>query len=155
MLLLKLDLMEGKDNQAIQKLLDVTHRAAVKTLGDPEGDCCQIVHQHPAHEFIIQDIGLGFERSDNVVVIIITSRFRTGEQKQILYQTLVGDLKNHCGMDPQDVMISLVSNEDAERARLRAWGCRLAFGRIDSRSATRGRASAGEVIKFGRRANQI
>lgn len=155
MLLLKLDLMEGKDNQAIQKLLDVTHRAVVKTLGDPEGDCCQIVHQHPAHEFIIQDMGLGFERSDNVVVIIITSRFRTVEQKQNLYQTLVDDLKSHCGIDPQDVMISLVNNEDAERARLRAWGCRLPFGRIHSRSATHGRARAGEVIKFDRRPNQI
>jgi len=63
--LLKFDLMEGRDQQAIQKLLDASHRAVVKALGVPERDRYQIVYQHPAHEFVVQDTGLGFERSDN------------------------------------------------------------------------------------------
>src|SRR5258708_21330075 len=66
--LLKFDLMEGRDQQAIQKLLDASHRAVVKALGVPERDRYQIVYQHPAHEFVVQDTGLGFKRSDNVVV---------------------------------------------------------------------------------------
>jgi phenylpyruvate tautomerase PptA (4-oxalocrotonate tautomerase family) len=112
--LLKFDLMKGRDEQAIQKLLDASHRAVVKALGVPERDRYQIVYQHPAHEFVVQDTGLGFERSDNVVVISITSRYRTVEQKQKLYKTLVDELESHCGIDPQDIMISLVTTEDAD-----------------------------------------
>jgi phenylpyruvate tautomerase PptA (4-oxalocrotonate tautomerase family) len=112
--LVKFDLMEGRNQQAIQKLLDVAHWAVVKAFGVPERDRYQIVYQHPADKFIVQDTGLGFERSDNVVVISITSRYRTVEQKQKLYKILADDLKSHCGIDPQDVMISLVTNEDAD-----------------------------------------
>jgi hypothetical protein len=57
--LLKFDLVEGRDQQAIKKLLDAAHRAVVKALGVPARDRYQIVHQHPAHELIIQDTGLG------------------------------------------------------------------------------------------------
>src|ERR1700730_8683877 len=98
--LLKFDLIEGRDPQAIQQLLDVAHRAVVTALGVPERDRYQIVYQHPAHELIIQDTGLGLERSDNVIVISITSRYRTVEQKQKLYKTLVEELESHCGIDP-------------------------------------------------------
>src|ERR1700693_3939161 len=112
--LLKFDLLEGRDQQAIQKLLAVAHRAVVKALGVPERDRYQIVSQHPADKFVVQDTGLGSERSDNVVVISITSRSRTVEQKEKLYKILADDLKSHCGIDPQDIMISLVTNEDAD-----------------------------------------
>jgi hypothetical protein len=112
--LLKFDLMEGRDQQAIQKLLDASHRAVVKALGVPERDRYQIVYQHPAHEFVVQDTGLGFKRSDNVVVISITSRYRTVEQKEKQYKALADELESHCGIDPQDIMISSVTSEDAD-----------------------------------------
>ena len=112
--LLKFDLLEGRDQQAIQKLLAVAHRAVVKALGVPERDRYQIVYQHPADKFVVQDTGLGSERSDNVVVISITSRSRTVEQKEKLYKILADDLKSHCGIDPQDIMISLVDNTGAD-----------------------------------------
>jgi hypothetical protein len=112
--LLKCDLIEGRDPQSIQQLLDVAHRAVVTALGVPERDRYQIVYQHPAHELIIQDTGLGLERSDNVIVISITSRYRTVERKQKLYKTLVEELESHCGIDPQDIVVSLVTTEDAD-----------------------------------------
>ena len=112
--LLRFDLMEGRDQQAIQKLLDASHGAVVKALGVPERDRYQIVYQHPAHEFVVQDRGLGFERSDIVVAISITRRYRTVEQKEKLYKALADELESHCGIDRQDIMISLVTTEDAD-----------------------------------------
>jgi phenylpyruvate tautomerase PptA (4-oxalocrotonate tautomerase family) len=108
--LLKFDLVEGRDQQAIKTLLDAAHRAVVKALGVPARDRYQIVHQHPAHELIIQDTGLGLERTDNIVVISITSAYRTDEQKQKLHKALADELQRDCGIDPQDIMINLVNN---------------------------------------------
>jgi phenylpyruvate tautomerase PptA (4-oxalocrotonate tautomerase family) len=108
--LLKFDLVEGRDQQAIKALLDAAHRAVVKALGVPARDRFQIVYQHPAHELIIQDTGLGLERTDNIVVISITSTYRTDEQKQKLYKALADELQRDCGIDTQDIMINLVNN---------------------------------------------
>jgi phenylpyruvate tautomerase PptA (4-oxalocrotonate tautomerase family) len=83
-------------------------------LGVPARDRFQIVYQHPAHELIIQDTGLGIERTDNIVVISITSTYRTEEQKQKLYKALADELQRDCGIDPQDIMINLVNTSLAD-----------------------------------------
>jgi phenylpyruvate tautomerase PptA (4-oxalocrotonate tautomerase family) len=112
--LLRFDLIEGRDEQAIKTLLDAAHRAVVNALGSPERDRFQIVNQHPAHEMIVQDVGLGIERSKNVVVISVTSKKRTQEQKQALYKALMDELTEHCALRPQDIMISVVDNTSAD-----------------------------------------
>jgi phenylpyruvate tautomerase PptA (4-oxalocrotonate tautomerase family) len=112
--LLRFDLIEGRDQQAVKSLLDAAHRAVVNSLGTPERDRFQIVHQHPAHEMVIQDVGLGITRSKNVVVISITSKKRTQEQKQALYKALMDELTEHCALRPEDIMISVVDNTSAD-----------------------------------------
>jgi Tautomerase enzyme len=77
-------------------------------------DRYQIVHQHPAHELIIEDTGLGIERSKNLVVITITSVKRTDAQVQALYKALADELEQQCGIDPKDVVISLVTNTKSD-----------------------------------------
>ncbi|GAA3333653.1 hypothetical protein GCM10020331_098540 [Ectobacillus funiculus] len=62
--LIRFDVIEGRDKESLRNLLDASHRAMVKAFGVPERDRYQIVHQHPAHELIIEDTGLGFERSE-------------------------------------------------------------------------------------------
>jgi hypothetical protein len=71
--LLRFDMIEGRDEKSIRELLDTAHDAVLKAFGVPLRDRYQIVHQHPAHELIIEDTGLGIERSKNLVVITITS----------------------------------------------------------------------------------
>ena len=87
--LVKFDLIEGRDEKSLKNLLDASHRAIVKSFGVPERDRYQIVHQHPAHELIIEDTGLDFERSKNLVIVSVTSKQRSN-----------------------DIMISIVTNED-------------------------------------------
>ena len=112
--LVRFDLIEGRDEKSITKLLHAAHEAVVKALGVPARDRYQIVRQHPAHELIVQDTGLGIERSKNVVLITITSVHRSDELKQSLYKALSEELERQCGIPPNDVMISLVTNTKSD-----------------------------------------
>ncbi|MGG4491081.1 tautomerase family protein [Metabacillus idriensis] len=112
--LIRFDVIEGRDDKSLRNLLDASHRAMVKAFGVPVRDRYQIIHQHPAHELIIEDTGLGFERSKNLVVISLTSKQRTDEQKKNLYKLLVQELGESCGIEPNDIMVSIVTNGDAD-----------------------------------------
>ncbi|MBY0063994.1 tautomerase family protein [Priestia aryabhattai] len=112
--LLRFDVIEGRDEKELKALLDSTHRAMLEAFGVPERDRYQIVHQHPAHEMIIEDTGLGFERSKDLVIISVTSKQRTEEQKQALYRLIVKELGESCGIQPNDIMISIVENGNAD-----------------------------------------
>lgn len=112
--LVRFDLIEGRDEKSIKELIDATHRAIVKAFEVPERDRYQIVTQHPAHELIIQDTGLDFERSHDVVVISVTSTERSTQQKKDLYEEIVKELGEKCGIEPNDIMVSIVTNGAAD-----------------------------------------
>lgn len=112
--LLRFDLIRGRDPENLRKLLDTAHGAMVEAFQVPERDRYQIVHQHAADEMLIEDTGLGFTRSSNMVVISIVSKARTPEQKQRLYALLAHRLEAECGISPEDVMVSIVENGEAD-----------------------------------------
>ncbi|MCK9912895.1 tautomerase family protein, partial [Microbacteriaceae bacterium K1510] len=63
---------------------------------------------------IVEDTGLGFDRSDKVIVVQMVSRPRGKEAKQTFYRLLVEELQKSCGIDPKDVMVSIVENTDED-----------------------------------------
>ncbi|MFQ6320607.1 tautomerase family protein [Bacillus halotolerans] len=112
--LLRFDLIEGRDQKALQSLLDTAHQVMVEAFGVPESDRYQIVHQHPPNELVIHDTGLGFHRSKDLIVISITSKTRTKSQKEKLYALLAEKLEAECGISPEDLMVSITENGDAD-----------------------------------------
>ncbi|AUJ62655.1 tautomerase family protein [Bacillus velezensis] len=112
--LLRFDVIEGRDDAALKKLLDTAHCAMVKAFDVPVTDRYQIVHQHRPHELIIEDTGLGFKRSKDLIIISIVSKARTEHQKETLYQLMADQLKTECGISPEDVMISITENGNAD-----------------------------------------
>ena len=58
----------------------------------PERDRYQIYTEHAPNHFIVQDTGLGIQRTNNVVVITVTSRPRTEEMKKTFYAELCREL---------------------------------------------------------------
>jgi hypothetical protein len=108
--LIRINAIVGRTDEEIGKLLDAAHRAVVSALGVPERDRYQIYHEHPANHMVIQDTGLGIDRTKNVVVISITSAPRDDEKKFSLYRELVRELEATCGIARSDVMISISSN---------------------------------------------
>lgn len=112
--LLRFDLIEGRDQTSLKKLLDVVHNVVVDAFEVPERDRYQIVHEHPASHMIIEDTGLGFQRTDDLVLLSIVSKARSKEKKEKLYALLAERLKAECGISPDDLMVSVVENNDAD-----------------------------------------
>lgn len=112
--LLRFDVIKGRDEASLRKLLDTAHEAMVEAFGVPIRDRYQIVHQHEPYELVIEDTGLGFTRSRDVVLISIVSKTRTVEQKEKLYALLAQRLEADCGLSPQDLMISITENGEAD-----------------------------------------
>lgn len=112
--LLRFDVIEGRSEEELNVLLDTAHDAMVEAFDVPERDRYQIVHTHKAQEMVIQDTGLGFKRSKDIVLISVTSKTRTKEKKQRLYQLLAERLEANCGLAPTDLMVSIVENDAAD-----------------------------------------
>jgi Tautomerase enzyme len=112
--LLRFDLIEGRSESDIKKLLDVTHEVLLETLKVPQRDRYQIVHEHKRSRMIVEDTGLGFSRSDHMVLLQVTSRPRDRDMKQAFYRLLVERLASSCGISPQDVVVNFVTNADED-----------------------------------------
>ncbi len=112
--LIRFDLIEGRSQDEITALLDAAHRAMVAAFDVPERDRYQIVHEHRPGRIIVQDTGLSIERTDKVVVVSVTSRPRSQAAKLAFYENLVRELQEHAGIEPRDVMVSIVENSDAD-----------------------------------------
>ncbi len=112
--LIRIDAIAGRTDDEIATLLNAAHRAVLSAFGVPERDRYQIYHEHPAAHLIVQDTGLGIERTNDVLVVSITSAPRDAEKKTTLYREMVRELEASCGIAPSDVMISIVSNTKAD-----------------------------------------
>ncbi|MFF2015331.1 tautomerase family protein [Paenibacillus sp. NPDC058177] len=112
--LLRFDLIEGRDKVTLKKLLDVVHTVVVEVFDVPERDRYQIVHEHPEEHMIIEDTGLGFNRTNNVVVLSVVSKSRPNEKKQQFYSLLSKRLEVECGIAPSDLMVNIVENTGAD-----------------------------------------
>jgi len=112
--LLRFDLIEGRTDAEIETLLDAAHRAMLDAFGVPERDRYQIVQEHKPSRVRIEDTGLDIPRTDKVVIVSVTTRPRSVEQKQAFYRLLCEALKERCGMAASDVMVNFVTNTDAD-----------------------------------------
>jgi phenylpyruvate tautomerase PptA (4-oxalocrotonate tautomerase family) len=110
---LRVDAYEGRSKEQVKELLDAIHRAVLLAFGVPVRDRYQVYQEHSESNFIVQDTGLGIERTKKVVFIGITSRQRTEQQKTRLYTKLVEEL-DACGIGQNDIVVSLVVNSDAD-----------------------------------------
>jgi phenylpyruvate tautomerase PptA (4-oxalocrotonate tautomerase family) len=110
------DIVRGRSHDEIRALLDSAQRAMLEAFETPERDRYQLVTEHSPDEMIIQDNGLGIERSENMVVIHLISRRgrKTSAQKEKLYELLVRNLKRDCGLDPADLVVVITENESED-----------------------------------------
>ena len=112
--LLRIDLVEGRSADQIKSLLNATHSALVAAFKIPERDRYQIVNEHPASYFVMEDTGLGIVRTQNRIVLHITTRPRERRAKEAFYHLLAVSLKKECGIEPSDVMVTFVTNSDED-----------------------------------------
>ena len=112
--MLKFDIIEGRTDEQVRALLDAAHEAMVQAFDVPVTDRYQSVNQHRPGELVVDDTGLGYTRSRDVILLTAVSRRRTEPQKVEFYRLLVEKLQSQCGISPDDVIVSIVENDDAD-----------------------------------------
>ncbi|TWW13003.1 putative tautomerase YolI [Dellaglioa algida] len=111
---MRVDMIKGRSESQIKEILDIAYDVMLQSFGAPVGDRYQIVTQHAANEMQVLDTGLGFTRTEDVLVFSLTTRPRTTEQKEDFYHQLMNQLQQKVGLRPEDLVINLTTNTDED-----------------------------------------
>lgn len=112
--LVRIDLQVGRSPAAVRRIADVVQEVMLDVFAAPPRDRYQVVTEHPVGHVIAEDTGLGFERTDGVMVIQIFQQGRSEAQKRAAYAELARRLHAECGVAPTDLIVSVVANERAD-----------------------------------------
>lgn len=112
--LLIFDVIEGRSDAQLQTLLDAAHRAVLSAFEVPVQDRYQIVHENKAKHMVIEDTGLNLTRTRNLVVVRVITSPRPEQQKQQFYAELSRELKESCGIEGSDLMVSITTNSKGD-----------------------------------------
>ena len=108
--LVRIDVQEGRTPAELRKIADVVQDVMLDVFAAPPRDRYQIITEHPVGHIIAEDTGLGFERTDGVVVIEIVQQGRSPDQKSAAYRELAARLHAKCGVELTDLIVSVTSN---------------------------------------------
>lgn len=107
--LVNISILKGKSTQYIKAVADGVNSAVVETMGFPDDDRYQIIHEVEPHCLQFQD------RTENRVMMHLIMRAgRSNKSKQALYAKVVENLAADPGIDPANVLITIVENHDID-----------------------------------------
>ncbi|MGS0683588.1 tautomerase family protein [Nakamurella sp. GG22] len=112
--LVRIDVQEGRSPAELRRLADVVQEVMLEVFDAPERDRYQIITVHPAGQIIAEDTNLGFTRTDDLVVLQIFQQGRTDAHKVAAYRRLAERLQAEVGLEPTDLIVSVVANERAD-----------------------------------------
>jgi hypothetical protein len=108
--LVRIDVNTGRTPEQLAVLSRAIHDAILAEYRIPERDYFHILTEHAHRQIIAQDAGLGFDRTDDVVMIqIFTQGGRTQESKVGLFAAIASKLAE-VGVPGEDVFIGYVEN---------------------------------------------
>lgn len=111
-------LREGKSSSYLQGLGDGIHQAMMESWGIPKNDKFQIIHEKKAEHFSINPQayldGEGAQRTDDVVVIQITTSMRSIHQKQAFYRRLTELLGEGINLIPANVFVNILMVDEED-----------------------------------------
>ena len=112
--LVRIDVNEGRTAGELQQLSRGIHDAILAEYGIPERDYFHILTEHAQGQIVAQDAGLGFERTDSVVMIqIFTQGGRSQEAKSSLFEAIATGLAG-VGVAGEDVFVGYVENSPGD-----------------------------------------
>lgn len=109
--LVRIDLQEGRSGEDLRKIADVIQEVMEEVFAAPPRDRYQVLTEHSVGHVITEDSGLGFRRTDEIVVLQIFHQGRSVEQKTAAYEQLALRLEKECGLAPTDLVVSMVEND--------------------------------------------
>lgn len=109
--LVRIDVIEDRRTpEQLRGLADAVQDVMLETFAAPPRDRYQIVTEHRPGQIIAEDTGLGFTRTDDLVVVQIVQQGRSEAQKQAMYRALAEQLEQRTGLSPQDLIVSVTEN---------------------------------------------
>lgn len=105
--LVRIDHSDARTNST--EIAAAVHDAIVAVYGIPVRDRFQVLTSRSAATIVAEDAGLGFDRTDPVIIQIFTQRGRSDETKQALYAEIASRLAK-VGVGGEDVFIGYVEN---------------------------------------------
>lgn len=112
--LIRIDVTEGRTDAEIKTLMDTVQDCVVEAFKVPVKDRYQIVTEHKPGRMILLDTGLGFERTEQAIVIQVFTSPRTTVNKNKFYQLLATNLEAKCSLNPKDLLVSVMTNTDVD-----------------------------------------
>jgi phenylpyruvate tautomerase PptA (4-oxalocrotonate tautomerase family) len=112
--LVRIDLVEGRTDHEVAVLADTVQEVLEEVFAAPPRDRYQVISEHRPGRLVLQDTGLGFERTDGVVLVQVVQQGRTTGQKQALYAALAERLQAKAGVAPTDLVVSVTENTRAD-----------------------------------------
>ena len=112
--LIRIDVTEGRSDAEIKTLMDTVQDCVLQAFKVPVRDRYQIVTEHKPGRMILLDTGLGFDRTDQAIVIQVFTSPRTTVNKTKFYQLLADKLETNCGLNPKELLVSVMTNTDVD-----------------------------------------
>ncbi|MCH5644729.1 MULTISPECIES: tautomerase family protein [unclassified Gordonia (in: high G+C Gram-positive bacteria)] len=109
--LVHIHVTEGRRTDAeLRRFADVVQDVMLEHFAAPDRDRYQVITEHKPGRIILEDTGLGFDRTDDAVVIQIFQQGRTMEHKRAAFKALAERLEAETGLRPADLVISVSAN---------------------------------------------
>jgi len=109
--LIHIHVTEGRRTDAeLRRLADVVQDVMLEHFAAPDRDRYLFITEHKPGRIILEDTGLGFDRTDDAVVIQIFQQGRTMEHKRAAFKALAERLEAETGLRPADLVISVSAN---------------------------------------------
>ncbi|MGB1800116.1 MAG: tautomerase family protein [Gammaproteobacteria bacterium] len=107
--LVNISILKGKSPEYIKAVTDGINSAVIETMGFPDDDRYQIVHELEQHCLQYQD-----RQEDRVMMHLTMRAGRSNKAKQAFYAKAVENLAKDPGIKPENVLITIVENHDID-----------------------------------------
>jgi phenylpyruvate tautomerase PptA (4-oxalocrotonate tautomerase family) len=112
--LVRISLLRGKSPDYLRAVADAVHRSLVECYDMDDRDRFQIIEEFEPGRLVFDRDYAGGPRSDDFIIVGVTSRARTTAMKEAFYKRLVERLAESPGMRPHDLFVHLACGLDLE-----------------------------------------
>ncbi len=107
--LVNISILRGKSPAYKKAVADAVNSAVIETMNFPKDDRYQIISEHDPADLQLQE-----RQGDRVIMYLIMRAGRPDEAKKAFYARVVEKLAADPGVDPANIMISIVENRDID-----------------------------------------
>jgi phenylpyruvate tautomerase PptA (4-oxalocrotonate tautomerase family) len=107
--LVNISILKGRSPAYVKAVADGVNSAVIETMGFPHDDRYQIITEHEPYALEHQA-----RTADRVMMFLIMRSGRAPEAKKAFYKKVVDNLARDPGIDPANVLISIVENRDID-----------------------------------------